>query len=264
MRVHHLSCGTLNPIYPPIKGICYCMLVQTEAGLVLVDTGFGTADYQNPTPAVSFFMAANRMPRDLGQTALHQIVRLGYSPEDVRHIVMTHLHIDHAGGLPDFPNARVHVHAREHAAAMRASGPLGRLEYISRHWRHGPRWDLHSAISGRWFGFECIRILADLPAELLLIPLPGHTPGHCGVAVKLGERWLFLLGDEAYPFYSPRWMRTYGRPPAWVLRVAGVGRHLPRLQALWREHGDDIDIIFSHDHMKWAELQARAVEDSSF
>ena len=44
---------------------------------------------------------------------------LGFSPDDVRHIVLTHLDFDHAGGIEDFPNARVHVLAREREAAER-------------------------------------------------------------------------------------------------------------------------------------------------
>lgn len=263
MFVHHLNCGTLNPFYPPTKGICYCILVNTNDDLVLVDTGFGTADYQTPTSAVRFFMAANRMPQDPNETALRQITKMGYSPDDVRHIVMTHLHIDHAGGLPDFPKAKVHVHRREYETALYASRPLKSLEYVSVHWSHHPHWELHSEPDGQWFGFECITVLAGPCVEVLLIPLPGHTPGHCGVAVKAKNKWLFLTGDEAYPFYNQKWMNVYGRPPGWVLRVAGVGSHMARLQALWRDHSNEVDIIFSHDDIKFAELQAETDQQSA-
>ncbi len=256
MLIHHLNCGTLDPFYPSIKGICYCMLVHTDDGLVLVDTGFGLADYLAPTPSVRIFMASLRMSQDPNQAALRQITKLGYTSDDVRHIVMTHLHVDHAGGLPDFPRAKVHVHESEYSAAMNASGPLKRFEYTSAHWRHAPRWELHSETSREWFGFSCIRVLASISEDILLIPLPGHTPGHCGVAVKARDKWLFLTGDEAYPFYSQKWMDTYGRPPAWLVRLAGVGSHMARLQALWRDHSDEVDIIFSHDPIKFAELQA--------
>ena len=55
-------------------------------------------------------------------TAMRQIERLGFSPREVRHIVMTHLDFDHTGGIEDFPWAAVHVSARELDAASRATG----------------------------------------------------------------------------------------------------------------------------------------------
>jgi glyoxylase-like metal-dependent hydrolase (beta-lactamase superfamily II) len=43
------------------------------------------------------------------ETAIAQIEALGFSWEDVKHIALTHFHYDHAGGLPDFPGAKVHI-----------------------------------------------------------------------------------------------------------------------------------------------------------
>ena len=51
------------------------------------------------------------------ETAVRQIEALGFSPSDVRHIVITHLDFDHAGGLEDFPNATVHLMDAEFSAA---------------------------------------------------------------------------------------------------------------------------------------------------
>ena len=56
------------------------------------------------------------MPLNPEQAAMRQVARLGYAPADVRHIVLTHIHFDHCGGLPDFPAASVHVHRREYKA----------------------------------------------------------------------------------------------------------------------------------------------------
>jgi glyoxylase-like metal-dependent hydrolase (beta-lactamase superfamily II) len=97
--------------------------------------------------------------------------------------------------------------------------------------------------------------MGDESYEVLLIPLHGHTPGHCGVAVRTLDRWLLLSGDEAYPFYNEQWVQAYGRPPEWLIRLAGVGTHMPRLISLWREHGDQIRFMFSHDGLTFAELQ---------
>lgn len=107
-----------------------CLLAATGQGLVLVDTGLGTGDYLRPGRWMRFFTAAMRLPRDLGQTALHQIKRLDYQPEAVRHIVITHLHLDHAGGLPDFPQAQVHTPQPEYEHVM--GGHAG-IWYVGAH-----------------------------------------------------------------------------------------------------------------------------------
>ena len=255
MKIHHLNCGTLKPIYPPIPVVCYCLLLDTSDGLILVDTGLGTRDYTEPSLAMRLFTWANRIPRDLEETALRQVSRLGHEPTDLHDIVLTHLHLDHSGGLPDFPWARVHIHGLEHAAATRPEGLRSRIDYIPDHWRHGPNWVLHSAIDKDWFGFEAIEVCVGDGWEVLLIPLPGHSRGHCGVAVRADGGWLFHFGDAASPFYDHRWTDRYGRPPAWLVKLAGSEAQQGRLEELWRGHGDSVQFIFAHDALGLADRQ---------
>ena len=96
--------------------------METDRGLVLVDTRLGLHDFSNSTRMVRLFQLDFGIHKDPGNSALHQITRLGYSPDDVKHIIMTHLHFDHAGGLPDFPPAQVHVHRREYEAMQKPRG----------------------------------------------------------------------------------------------------------------------------------------------
>ena len=94
--------------------ICHVLLLEGPEGLTLIDTGFGTEDARNPRQIARPFALIVRPQLELGETAVVQVRELGFDPADVRHIVLTHLDIDHAGGLPDFPNAAVHLWAREH------------------------------------------------------------------------------------------------------------------------------------------------------
>ena len=116
MQIHHLNCGTMRAYGFPLDdgtggffkrghGVIHCLLVDTGAGLVLVDTGWGTRDYTNPSPAVRQFTSFVGCPCDLNETAIRQVQILGYDPAEVTHILVTHMHLDHAGGLPDFPAA---------------------------------------------------------------------------------------------------------------------------------------------------------------
>src|SRR5512141_416518 len=91
-RVHILNCGSMRPYLPPLECGVTCLLAETNDGLALVDTGFGAEDIQHPTRSMRIFTGLMRLRGDLDETAVRQVRRLGYAPEDVRHIVMTHLH----------------------------------------------------------------------------------------------------------------------------------------------------------------------------
>jgi glyoxylase-like metal-dependent hydrolase (beta-lactamase superfamily II) len=108
--------------------VCHCLLVETDnSGLVLVDTGFGSRDVEDPYGRLSpLFIHTNRIQFDHRHTALEQVRRHGFSPRDVRHIVLTHLDFDRAGGLEDFPEATVHVMQAQMDGAQHARGFIGR------------------------------------------------------------------------------------------------------------------------------------------
>jgi glyoxylase-like metal-dependent hydrolase (beta-lactamase superfamily II) len=126
MRVHDLDCC---PMYLRLRGNplgrteyqrmpTRCLLLELDDRLVLVDTGIGTAHvtrWLGELPAL--FVAFSRPTFEPDTTALARIEALGFDAADVRDIVFTHLDLDHAGGLGDFPNATAHVLDRELDAA---------------------------------------------------------------------------------------------------------------------------------------------------
>src|SRR3954463_7912789 len=101
--------------------VAHCLLIETGDGLVLVDTGFGTGDAADPGRLGAPFRALTRPKCEESETAVRQMERMGLNPADVRHILLTHLDLDHAGGLGDFPDAEVHVFSRELEAARSPS-----------------------------------------------------------------------------------------------------------------------------------------------
>ena len=273
MRVHHLNCGSLRPLggrlisgtgspFGTAPLVCHCLLVETDQGLVLVDTGFGLQDVAAPVESLSRRTLLLVRPRlDADETAFRQVERLGYAPRDVRHIVLTHLDPDHAGGLRDFPWARVHLHATELAAANDPKVRRERMLYRPGQWAHGPDWATYPAADGEpWFGFEAVRELAGLPPEILLVPLPGHTRGHSGVAVRDGNRWLLHAGD-AYFYHGETDPDRPNVPPGLALfqtitQVSGERRrhNQARLRELRGSHGDEVEIFSAHDPV---ELRSR-------
>lgn len=279
MRVHHLNCGTLCPyserlihgagsLFRPGKLVCHCLLIETEAGLVLVDTGFGLEDIADARSRLGSAFVTVTRPRLLAEeTAAHQVERLGFRRDDVRHIILTHLDLDHAGGIADFPNATVHLHAPEHAAAM-APTPRERQRYRAAQWAHGPRWALHEPAGEPWLGFECARDLPGLPPEILLVPLLGHTRGHAGIAVDVGGSWLLHAGD-AY-FHRAEIHPEDGACPASLrgfqalVQVDKVKRlhNQERLRELAREHGE-VRITCAHDPVELARLAERSEPEAA-
>lgn len=247
--------------------VCHCLLIETESGLVLVDTALGLNDlHAEAHQGVRRQMGPLRPKLDPEETMARQVERLGYRREDVRHILLTHLDADHAGGLPDFPKARVHVYAKEHAAAVvERRLMIERVRYQAVQWAHGPDWKLYEVTQGeRWFGFECVRQLEGLPPEILLVPLVGHTQGHCAVAVDRGDSWLLHAGDAyfhrgevdvANP-HCPAGLRLFQT----LIETKRRERlhNQERLRELARAQAGKVRVFCAHDEEEWRRLAEQA------
>lgn len=271
MRVHHLSCGSFCPHGRRlINGdggfleqgliVCHCLAIETGDGVVLVDTGFGMEDARNPSQLGIYRHLMNaRVGAET--TALAQLEGLGFEAGDVRQIVTTHLDLDHSGGLPDFPEAEVHVLAAELEAALHPT-LREKARYLGAHWKHEPRWVTHGAGGDEWFGFEGLRILPGIDAEILLVPLLGHTRGHTGVAIRTGEGWLLHCGDAYFshgevetPPSCPPMLRFFQNLTAADNKARKANQD--RLRELAARHGDEVTLICGHDPHELEREQAR-------
>lgn len=242
--------------------VCHVLLVEATDGLVLVDTGFGVGDVRNPRQLARSFTAITHPRLELGDTAVEQVRALGRDPSDVRHIVLTHLDIDHAGGLPDFSGAQVHVFDREYQTMLNPPARERRRYRIAAHgWAHGPSWITHDGGGDEWLGFESVRVLPGTDPEILLIPVHGHTLGHTAVAMRRDEGWLLHCGDAYFnhgevesPPSCPAGMRAFQN-------LVGADRktrlqNQERLRELARRHSGDVQLICSHDPVELEQAQA--------
>ncbi|MDY6925239.1 MAG: MBL fold metallo-hydrolase [Pseudomonadota bacterium] len=276
MKIHHINCGTDCPFGgalmdgcshgPLARLVCHCLLIETpSSGLVLVDTGYGLNDVREPHPRTSRTMHGLLNIRFREQeTARRQVEAMGYSARDVRHIVLTHLDFDHAGGLEDFPEAQVHLTAAELSAARRLDGGIASRKRYRPMQLDGVRnWRDYAATGGEgWFGFEAVRDLAGLPPEILLIPLKGHTWGHAGVAVQGPDGWLLHAGD-AYFFRDevrrPERKCTPGlRLYQTLMEVDRAARltNQQRLRTLSLDRGAGVRMICAHDPVEYERAAA--------
>lgn len=256
MRIHVLDGATIRPpgavVLPEIfsgRITARCLLVETGQGLLLVDTGCaGEAG------------AHHHGYRELGlgvrrgePSVAAQIRDLGLEPRDVRHILLTHMDFDHTAGLPDFPDAMVHVCEREYQTATRPRGVIGRSRRHGGHVRAHEHWSLEALgdTGTSWCGADGSKRLELLGQELWMVPLFGHTPGHCGVAVALDDGgWLLHAGDVAYSYAEMRLRKA--RP--FLLRAFqrsvhfDISRMLADQERVWSWHeSEEIRVLLSHD-----------------
>lgn len=253
------------------KLVCHCLLIETNEGLVLVDTGLGTKDVNQPRPRLAEPFLDTLRPRLWeSETALRQIEMRGFKREDVRHIVLTHLDFDHAGGISDFPNATVHLLAAEYQAAQEVHSLVDVGRYRPAQWAGFRRWKRYEPRGEKWFGFEAVRELQGLPPEILLIPLVGHTWGHTGVAVRSEHGWLLHAGDAYFYHEEMHWKKPHCTPGlALYQKVMEVDRGLrlwnqERLRTLNRDHNNEVKVFSAHDRIEFEIMMAgKAVERST-
>jgi glyoxylase-like metal-dependent hydrolase (beta-lactamase superfamily II) len=261
-RIHHLDCGTMHPLgapggrLMPRRMVAHVLLVERPEGLLLVDSGFGTGDLADRARLGRPFLALVRPELAPAQTAVAQVEALGFSADDVTDVALTHLDVDHAGGIGDFPQARIHVAAAEHRAALAPASLLEKRRYIQGQWTHQPQWVLHEAGGDDWFGFTGVRVLGD---DVVLIPLRGHTRGHSGVAVRRPDGgWMLHAGDSYF------WAGEIATPPAYNFGLVGFQKLMAvhekerrtnqqRLRELHAGH-PEITVFSAHDATEFERL----------
>jgi glyoxylase-like metal-dependent hydrolase (beta-lactamase superfamily II) len=192
-EIHHLNCVKIvSPINDNVCG--HCLLIKENDKLILIDTGIGLLDCLNPIERIGqqlIDIVGYRFDENL--TAVRQIENLGLDPESVTDCIISHLDNDHIGGLADFPKATVHVGIEEFEN-FNSENP----RYLKTPLAHHPTLKAYKKSDFYWLGFEARKINVSIETEIFLVPLFGHTMGHCGVALKINDKWLFYIADAYY------------------------------------------------------------------
>jgi N-acyl homoserine lactone hydrolase len=175
----------------------YAFAIEHPEGVIVVDTGEDARASQRNYftrwhPGLRAFREWVGPEQEIGP----QLAQLGIAPSDVRWVVMTHLHTDHAGGLHHFPGNEILVSGTE---LEFASGLRGRMRgYVAN--KHWPEWFRPTAIElePEPFGPFPQSLRLTEAGDVTLVPVPGHTPGQIGVLLDDGDHTVFLAGDSSY------------------------------------------------------------------
>lgn len=194
---------------------------------------------------------------DLGpdDTLTRGLAALGHRTSDVHTAVISHLHQDHLGGLPELPDARIVVSAREWESVRRplaaARGYLrDHIDLPGLHWHR---------ITPEVLGDASLAPFSDGhdlfgDGSLVLLPTPGHTPGSMSMLVRRpGHAPLLLVGDLTYDaeLLASGHVPGVGNKPAMRKSVAAVNelrKHLPGLTVLAAHDPAAADLLTSTVH----------------
>ena len=196
----------------PISG----WLITTDAGRhMLLDTGFPPA-YADNERHMALADGLDSFGRLVGfgpqHTALGALAARGLAARDISHILLSHSHIDHIGGLPDFPDAEIVLCAAERA--------LPRPLYFGAA-RPMPWPDANYRLLDR---------TTEICTGLRMIATPGHTPGHMSALIRLPGQAVVLAVDAINRSSEP----SEGYPDAMDPVTAALSG--ARLRALVRRH----------------------------
>jgi N-acyl homoserine lactone hydrolase len=214
-------------------------LLRHPQGQVVVDGGNPLAVARDPREHWGALADVFEVHMSEAQHCEAQLRELGVGPDDVSHIVQTHLHIDHTGALGHFPSAVVVAHAREREAALAAGDPIHSGYVRADYDRPELRWQLVEGDTDL-FGDGLIR----------LIETPGHAAGHMSLLIDLPDEGPVLITADASDNLAQWEGRAHVR--AFYSREDSA-RSLARLHELAEE--TRATVIFGHDPENWAQLK---------
>lgn len=196
MPIHLFDVAPLRPLAGGAVPT-QALVVTVGDRVIAVDAGYPEAIFNDPHQ-LSFERFFLRLPRTPEFALINRLALIGKSRSDLTDIVLTHLHSEHALGIADFPDATIHLSDTE-LALLRSRSPRARFSYRRDLIPDDTRWMPHHG-SATWQGIPGCTYITD---DIVLVPLPGHTLGHCGVAVResgdgASRPWILHTGDAWY------------------------------------------------------------------
>ena len=176
---HYTLYGIYDPPECQEETPVFCFLVEGGDKPLLVDTGISSTEharkYHSPEPY-----------QPEGMSILEQLAQIGYTPEDIGYVVLTHLHWDHCFYLQHFTNAKVFAHPKEIKFAADPN-PTYNLAY------EHPSIGIQSPYNG--VVLEPVKEGDEIIPGVTVLDTPGHSPGHITVCISTPSGEYLCVGD---------------------------------------------------------------------
>jgi N-acyl homoserine lactone hydrolase len=228
------------------------LVEHPTAGPVLIDTGFHPSVAVEPKQAMGRFggLLFKNVQMESDQAVSAQLRARGIKASNVRTVVMTHLHSDHASGIAEFPDSTFVLSDTEWDAASRGREIDG---YIKRQFDHAFDYRLLDFENPDCDSFATFARAYDLFGDgtIRMVFTPGHTHGHCSVILRLRDREVLIVGDAAYTHHTIEATHL----PYRMDDEHRFRRSLREIQ-LYIEQTPDALVIPGHDMPAWRRLDA--------
>ncbi len=212
-------------------------LIEHPRGLVLFDTGIAPEAITDPVGVYGQELADGLgIGGTPDQAVDKQIEALGYKTSDVTHVIASHFHFDHAGGTHLFPEAK-HFHGQDELAFAHWPAPIGAFCYMPDQLERTRKFDWHEVP-----GCD-LDLFGD--GSLVLLSMPGHTPGELSLKVRLASRTFLLTGDAVH--LRAALDMEYHFPIDWDTRQALLS--LKRIKRI--AEAEEATVWISHDPDDW-------------
>lgn len=217
-------------------------LIEHPQGLVLFDTGIYPDAIEDPVAIYGQELADGLgMVGTVDQRIDRQIAALGYKLEDVKYVISSHLHFDHAGGHHLFPNATFYAGQGELEFAF-FPAKLGSFCFIPEHVAQYRDWNWRVVPRG-----TDLDVFGD--GSLIILSTPGHTPGEVSLKVRLASRTFLLTGDAVHLRAA---LENEWPFPLDVDTLSAV-HSLLRIKRM--AEAEDLSVWINHDPDDWAQYQ---------
>jgi glyoxylase-like metal-dependent hydrolase (beta-lactamase superfamily II) len=254
MKIHHCNCASFCPFHskkliktvaPELSNlITQCLIIDSKDGIILVDTGIGQTQMEKGKRSkIQDFIIGTQY--DEKQTILNQLEIRGIKKNDVKHIFVTHLDYDHAGGVMDFPHSTLHLLKDEWEIANFSPNKRDKFRYKKYLWEKQKKVELYEG-GNLWKGNLTKIQLKGIEEKLFLVPLVGHTKGHAGLLIE-SENTLFA-GDafmnhrQIIDNYESKILKIYNNVTSYNLR-----QYYETLDQLKFLNKENVKVLNSHD-----------------
>ncbi|MCX5847147.1 MAG: N-acyl homoserine lactonase family protein [Deltaproteobacteria bacterium] len=214
------------------------LLIEHPKGIVLFDTGNALEVVKNKKAHWGDILAAYDPVMSEEQWCVNAIQKVGYKPKDVKYVILSHLHLDHAGCVGHFPNAR-YIVQRDELHYAYTPDYFMKLAYIRKDFDKPVDW----LILNGWRD-DKFDLFND--GKLIIYLTPGHTPGHQSILVNLPKTGpMFFAADSCYTLENLNNNVLSGL--AW--NFGESVKSVERMKALQSLHG--AQIVTGHDPEGW-------------